>query len=104
MPSGIEGLVHISELSGNTIGKVEDVVKVGQKVEFRVIKINQEEHKLGLSLKPETLERKKEKPAQKSQQQRRERVEAPSMSSGSRAKSPLALELEKLSRNSSSEE
>ena len=53
LPSGIEGLVHISELSGNNVEKVEDILKVGQKATFKVIKVSQEEHKLGLSLKTE---------------------------------------------------
>ncbi|MCF7799931.1 30S ribosomal protein S1 [Candidatus Babeliales bacterium] len=51
LPTGIEGLVHISELSDNEISKVEDVLKIGQTANFRVIKSNQEDRKLGLSLK-----------------------------------------------------
>lgn len=108
LPSGIEGLVHISELSGNNVGKVEDILKVGQKAEFRVIKINQEEHKLGLSLKPETSEmkqpRKERSSAAPKTGGRRERHETTTLSSGNRTKSQLALELEKLTRNSRSEE
>lgn len=51
LPSGVEGLVHISELSEGTVEKVEDVIKVGQKAQFRVINVNKAERKLGLSLK-----------------------------------------------------
>ena len=51
LPSGIEGLVHISELSDHNVDKVEDVLKVGQKEQFRVINVNKEDRKLGLSLK-----------------------------------------------------
>ncbi|HEY5234977.1 MAG TPA: S1 RNA-binding domain-containing protein, partial [Rhabdochlamydiaceae bacterium] len=51
LPSGIEGLVHISEVADHTVNKVEDVLKVGQKAQFRVISVNKEERKLGLSLK-----------------------------------------------------
>ena len=50
LPTGIEGLVHISELGGNA-EKVEDILKVGEKHTFKVIKVLPEEHKLGLSLK-----------------------------------------------------
>ncbi len=53
LPTGIEGLVHISELSGSNVEKVEDILKIGQKATFKVIKVNQEDHKLGLSLKTE---------------------------------------------------
>jgi small subunit ribosomal protein S1 len=52
LPSGIEGLVHISELSEDEVAKVEDILTVGQTATFRVIKVNAEERKLGLSLRP----------------------------------------------------
>jgi small subunit ribosomal protein S1 len=51
LPSGIEGLVHISELSNKEIGKVEDILKVGDKAKFKIIKVSEEERKLGLSIK-----------------------------------------------------
>lgn len=51
LPSGIEGLVHISELSDKEVAKVEDILKVGQVAQFKVIKVSAEERKLGLSLK-----------------------------------------------------
>ena len=51
LPSGIEGLVHISELSEHNVDKVEDILKVGEKREFRVINVNKNDRKLGLSLK-----------------------------------------------------
>lgn len=57
LPTGIEGLVHISELADKEIGKVEDILKVGQTEKFRVIKVNPEERKLGLSLKPARADR-----------------------------------------------
>ncbi len=53
LPTGIEGLVHISELSEGDVQKVEDIIKVGETKEFRIIKVSPEERKLGLSLKPE---------------------------------------------------
>ena len=55
LPDGIEGLAHISELSGANVERVEDILNVGQKAEFRVISVNKEDHKLGLSLKPESM-------------------------------------------------
>lgn len=53
LPTGVEGLVHISELSDKEVEKVEDILKVGESKQFRVIKVNAEERKLGLSLRPE---------------------------------------------------
>ncbi|QQR49766.1 30S ribosomal protein S1 [bacterium] len=55
LPTGIEGLVHISELSEGDVQKVEDIIKVGETKEFRIIKVSPEERKLGLSLKPEKV-------------------------------------------------
>lgn len=51
LSTGIEGLVHISELANKEVEKVEDILTVGEKREFKVIKINKDERKLGLSLK-----------------------------------------------------
>ena len=53
LESGIEGLVHISELAElkKEDRKIEDVYKVGEKRQFRVIKVSKDEHKLGLSTK-----------------------------------------------------
>ena len=51
LPSGIEGLVHVSELADKEVDKVEDIVQVGQELNFRVIKSSKEERKLGLSLR-----------------------------------------------------
>ena len=53
LPTGIEGLVHISELADHDVVKVEDILKVGQTSSFRVIKVSPEERKLGLSLRSE---------------------------------------------------
>ncbi|HLB34880.1 MAG: 30S ribosomal protein S1 [Verrucomicrobia bacterium RIFCSPHIGHO2_12_FULL_41_10] len=47
----IDGLVHISQISENRIEKVKDVLKVGEEVEARVIKIDKIERRLGLSIK-----------------------------------------------------
>lgn len=47
----IDGLVHISQLSENHVGKVKDVVNVGDEVEARVIKVDKIERRIGLSVK-----------------------------------------------------
>ena len=61
----IDGLVHISQISSDRVEKVKDVLKVGQEVSARVIKIDKTERRIGLSIKaadytPEQLEREKE--------------------------------------------
>jgi len=60
---GIEGLVHISALSDRRVRSVGDVVKEGQEVEVRVIKIDRENQRVSLSMKPETAPRGHEAPA-----------------------------------------
>ncbi len=51
LKDGIDGLVHISQISEERIEKVKDVLKPGQEVTARVIKIDREERRLGLSVK-----------------------------------------------------
>ncbi|HUG11357.1 MAG TPA: 30S ribosomal protein S1 [Opitutaceae bacterium] len=48
---GIDGLVHISQIQEERVDKVKDVLKPGQEVTARVIKIDREERRLGLSIK-----------------------------------------------------
>jgi len=47
----IDGLVHISQLSEDHVAKVKDVLKLGQEVEARVIKVDKVERRIGLSIK-----------------------------------------------------
>ncbi len=47
----IDGLVHISQLSEEHVAKVKDVLKVGDEVEARVIKVDKLERRIGLSIK-----------------------------------------------------
>lgn len=47
----LEGLIHISELADRHVEKAQDVVKTGDVLEARIIKLVPEEQKIGLSLK-----------------------------------------------------
>lgn len=47
----IEGLLHISQLSDEHVKRVKDVINVGDNVNARVVKIDVEERRIGLSLK-----------------------------------------------------
>jgi len=51
LEDGIDGLIHISELSDKHVAKVESVVKSGDEVEARVVKLDTENKRIGLSLK-----------------------------------------------------
>ena len=48
---GVEGLVHISEITDENITKPEDVLKMNQKVKVKVLNIDKENKKLALSIK-----------------------------------------------------
>ncbi len=49
---GVEGLVHISELSPGRVRRVADIVKPEQEVEVRILKIEHDTKKIALSLRP----------------------------------------------------
>ncbi len=48
---GIEGLIHVSEISSDRVGKPADVLKTGQQVKVMVTKTDWEKKKIGLSIK-----------------------------------------------------
>ncbi|MEE2856470.1 MAG: S1 RNA-binding domain-containing protein [Planctomycetota bacterium] len=56
MDEDLEGLLHISELSEEKVEAPEEVVKIDQKVDVKVIKVDEENRKIGLSLKEVTAE------------------------------------------------
>ena len=47
----IDGLVHISQISEDRVEKIKNVLKVGQDVSARVVKIDRNERRIGLSIK-----------------------------------------------------
>jgi len=106
LPSGIEGLVHISELANHNVAKVEEVLKVGQKEQFRVINVNKEDRKLGLSLKkegefkeqPVRTEAKVSKPAVEKVDKQKPAPTSP------KAKNLFQLELEKYTKRNKGED
>jgi small subunit ribosomal protein S1 len=57
LEGGIEGLIHVTELSDQAFGKVEDVVEKGSQVTAKVIKIDPEHKKISLSIKEVALQK-----------------------------------------------
>ncbi|MCB1112007.1 MAG: 30S ribosomal protein S1 [Chlamydiales bacterium] len=51
LDNGLEGLIHVTELSDQAFGKVEDVVTKGEEVTAKVIKLDPEHKKIALSIK-----------------------------------------------------
>lgn len=51
LENGLEALVHVTELSDQPFGKVEDVIKKGDEIVAKVIKLDPEHKKIALSIK-----------------------------------------------------
>ena len=49
LDDNLEGLCHISELSEERIAKPEDVVQLGQEMDFKILRIDPDTKKIGLS-------------------------------------------------------
>ena len=70
LESGIDGLVHISQISAHRLEKVEDALRVGDEVEAKVLEVNPDKRKISLSIK--ALLPVVEKPVEKQEQVERE--------------------------------
>lgn len=77
---GVEGLVHISQISHKHIATPNEVLASGEKVKVKVLNVNAEEHRLALSIKAlqekPVAEKKQEAPVEE------EKVEIPEEDTG----------------------
>ncbi len=48
---GVDGLIHISQISNKRIGKPEDVLTIGQEVEAKILELDLEKQKISLSIR-----------------------------------------------------
>ena len=55
LEDGVDGLVHISQISSQRIEKVKEALNVGQEVEARVVKVDRGERRIGLSIRAMTM-------------------------------------------------
>jgi len=51
LEDGLEGLLHVSELADHKVDNPEEVVKVGEEIDVKVLRVDTEDRKIGLSLK-----------------------------------------------------
>lgn len=51
LEDGVEGLVHISQLSDKRVNKVEDVLSVGQEIPVKILDVKAKDHKISLSFR-----------------------------------------------------
>ena len=49
--NGLEGLLHISELADHKVENPEEIVKVGEEIEVKILRVDPDERKIGLSRK-----------------------------------------------------
>ena len=55
LEDGVDGLVHISQISDQRVEKVKDALEIGQEVEARVVKVDRGERRIGLSIRAMTM-------------------------------------------------
>lgn len=55
LEEGVDGLVHISQISNERVEKVKDVLNIGDEIEARIVKIDPVEHRIGLSIKAASI-------------------------------------------------
>jgi small subunit ribosomal protein S1 len=51
LQDGLEGLLHISELADHKVENPEEIVKVGDDIEVKILRVDTDERKIGLSRK-----------------------------------------------------
>lgn len=51
LSDNVEGLIHISQISDKRINKAEEVLELGQKVQVKIVTLDKEAKKIGLSMK-----------------------------------------------------
>ncbi len=51
LQDGLEGLLHISELADHKVENPEEIVKVGEQIEVKILRVDPDERKIGLSRK-----------------------------------------------------
>lgn len=56
---GVEGFVHISEITDENISKPSDALEIGKKIKVKILDINSDENKIALSIK-DAIEKSKE--------------------------------------------
>lgn len=62
LEDGVDGLVHISQISWDRVEKVEDALQIGQEISAKVLELDVENKKISLSIKQMTEKPAKEAP------------------------------------------
>ncbi len=70
LEDGLEGLLHISELADHKVDDPEEVVKVGDPIEVKILRVDTDERKIGLSRKRVEWAEEQEEAAAEEERQR----------------------------------
>ncbi len=76
LEDGLEGLLHISELSDDKVENPEELVKVGDELEVKVLRVDTDERKIGLSRKRVDWAEEQEEAAAKEEARQQQIAEA----------------------------
>ncbi len=71
---GVDGLVHISQISEKRVNKVEDELKVGDKIKAKVMELNVEDKKISLSIKEAVEDKNREENKEVLKNQEEEKI------------------------------
>ena len=77
LEDGVDGLVHISQISWERVEKVEDALQIGQEVNAKILELDVENKKISLSIKQTTERPAKEAPAAAATEEKEPEEEIP---------------------------
>ncbi len=77
LEDGVDGLVHISQISWERVEKVEDALQIGQEVNAKILELDVENKKISLSIKQTTERPAKEAPAAAAPEEKEPEEEIP---------------------------
>jgi small subunit ribosomal protein S1 len=89
LQDGLEGLLHISELADHKVENPEEVVKVGEEIEVKILRVDTDERKIGLSRKRVEWGEDESAQAEPAPEQRKPRKPAADLKGGLGASGPL---------------
>jgi small subunit ribosomal protein S1 len=89
LEDGLEGLLHISELSDDKVENPESIVKVGDEIEVKVLRVDSEERKIGLSRRRVDWTEEQEGAAAKAEAAKQEASKATELKGGLGSDGPL---------------
>lgn len=77
LEDGVDGLVHISQIAWEHVEQVEDVLKVGQEVDVKILDVDKDRKRISLSIKELKERPASEAPKQKPRREARPKTDVP---------------------------